>query len=59
MSDVEGAYTLEPEDGGRTSVTLALRARPAVRVPAALERVLTRVLLRGALDDLRRRVERG
>src|SRR5215210_5729365 len=59
MEDVRGAYTLEPDGHGNTEVTLSLRVRPGVPVPGALERVLTRVLLPGALDDLERQVEDG
>ena len=57
MDDVRGTYTLEPDGDGRTAVALSLRVRPGVPVPGPLERVVTRVLLRGALDDLKRRVE--
>jgi uncharacterized protein YndB with AHSA1/START domain len=59
MEDLEAAYTLEPAGDGATQVTLSLRVRPGVRVPGPLERILAGRLMKGALDDLRRRVEQG
>jgi uncharacterized protein YndB with AHSA1/START domain len=59
LDDVEASYSLLPEGAGRTTVTLSLRVRPGVPVPGPLERMLNRLLLRGTLDDLKRRVEGG
>ena len=58
MKDLGGHYTLEPEGDG-TRVTLSLRVKPGVRVPGPLERILEGRLMHGALEDLKRRVERG
>ncbi len=57
MNDLRATYTLEARGEGDTLVTLSLRVEPGVRVPAALERVLNGRLMRGALEDLRARVE--
>ena len=57
MEDLRAEYTLEPE-GEATRVTLSLRVKPGVRVPGPLQRILEGRLMNGALDDLRRRVER-
>jgi uncharacterized protein YndB with AHSA1/START domain len=59
VEDVRASYEIAADGRDRTVVSLALRVRPGVPVPGALERILTRVLLRGTLDDLRRHVEVG
>ena len=59
IEDVRASYEIAADGRERTVVSLALRVRPGVPVPGALERILTRVLLRGTLDDLRRRFEAG
>jgi Polyketide cyclase / dehydrase and lipid transport len=59
VEDVGASYEIAADGRDRTVVSLALRVRPEVPVPGALERILTRVLLRGTLDDLRRHVEVG
>jgi uncharacterized protein YndB with AHSA1/START domain len=59
MDDLSAEYTLEPEGGDATLVTLSLRVRPGIRVPGPLERILNGRLMNGALDDLKKRVERG
>ena len=57
MKDLSGEYTLEPKGEGATQVTLSLRVKPGVRVPGPLERILEGRLMRGALEDLKQRVE--
>jgi polyketide cyclase/dehydrase/lipid transport protein len=59
IEDVRASYEIAADGRERTVVSLALHVRPGVPVPGALERILARVLLRGTLDDLRRRVEVG
>ena len=58
MKDLSGEYTLEAEGEG-TVVTLSLRVKPGVRVPGPLERILEGRLMHGALEDLKKRVERN
>jgi uncharacterized protein YndB with AHSA1/START domain len=56
MDDLHAEYSLEP-DGDATVVTLALRVKPGVPVPGPLARILNGRLMRGALEDLKKRVE--
>ena len=59
VEDVRASYEIAADGRDRTVVSLALRVRPGVPIQRALERILTRVLLRGTLGDLRRHVEVG
>ena len=59
VEDARASYEIAADGRDRTVVSLALRVRPGVPVRGALERILTRVLLRGTLGDLRRHVEVG
>ncbi len=53
--DCEGAWTLVPEPLDATRAEFALRIDPGRRIPGPAVRLLNEVVLRGAVEDLRRR----
>ena len=55
----EGDWELSPRDGGGITARLWLRIDPGLPVPGPVARMLHQRVLRGAVEDLRRRLEDG
>jgi ribosome-associated toxin RatA of RatAB toxin-antitoxin module len=59
VHSVEGEFVFEPEGEGRTRATYRLAIDPGRFVPGPVRRVLVEGVMRGAVRDLKRRVEEG
>jgi uncharacterized membrane protein len=57
VKDVDGEFVFEDLGDGRTLATYALRIDPGVWMPGKLVGVLNEQVMRGAMEDLKRRVE--
>jgi hypothetical protein len=59
VKDVGGEFTLDPAegDGRRTLATYRVELDPGLWLPGPLKKVLTDQVMKGAVDDLKRRVE--
>ena len=57
VKDVDGEFLLEDRSGGGTLATYRLRLDPGVWLPGPIQRVLSDQVMKGAVDDLKRRVE--
>ena len=58
VKDVGGEFLLE-EDGGGTFATYRLTLDAGVWMPGPVRKVLSDQVMKGAVEDLKRRVERG
>jgi ribosome-associated toxin RatA of RatAB toxin-antitoxin module len=52
----EGAWRLDPSGAGETTAQLRLKIDPGLPVPGMVQRMLQQRVLKGSVDDLRRRV---
>jgi uncharacterized membrane protein len=59
VRDVDGELTLEDRGDGTTLATYALRIDPGVWLPGPVAKVLNDQVMKGVMDDLKRRVEQG
>jgi uncharacterized membrane protein len=59
VKDVDGEFLLEALNGAGTLATYRLRLDPGVWMPGPIQRVLSDQVMKGAVDDLKRRVESG
>jgi hypothetical protein len=58
VKDVGGEFLLEQADDGLTLATYRIALDPGVWLPGPIKKVLTDQVMKGAVDDLRRRVTR-
>jgi ribosome-associated toxin RatA of RatAB toxin-antitoxin module len=56
--DLDGEFVFEQEAGGTTLATYALRLDAGVWLPGPIARILKDQVMKRAVDDLKRRVER-
>lgn len=56
---MEGAWRLDPRGGGGTCATFDLAIDPGRAVPRAIRRLVSTVVVRGALTDLQRHLAAG
>jgi uncharacterized membrane protein len=59
VKDVDGELTLEERGDGATLVTYSLALDPGVWMPGPLQKVLNDQVMKGSVEDLKRRVESG
>jgi hypothetical protein len=59
VKDVDGELTLEDRGDGATLVTYSLALDPGVWMPGPLQKVLNDQVMKGSVEDLKRRVESG
>ena len=59
VKDVGGEFLLEEEGGGATLATYRLTLDAGLWIPGPIQKVLSDQVMRGAVDDLKRRVEDG
>jgi uncharacterized membrane protein len=57
VQDVDGEFVFEDRGDGTTLATYALRIDPGVWLPGKVAGVLNDQVMRGAMEDLKRRVE--
>ena len=57
VKDVDGEFLLEDRGDGTTLATYRLRLDPGVWLPGPIMRVLSDQVMKGAVEDLKRRVE--
>ena len=58
VKDVGGEFLLDQADDGVTLATYRIALDPGVWLPGPIKKVLTDQVMKGAVDDLRRRVTR-
>jgi uncharacterized membrane protein len=58
VKDVAGEFVLEQADDGVTLATYRVELDPGVWMPGPIKKVLTDQVMKGAVDDLARRVTR-
>jgi hypothetical protein len=58
VKDVGGEFVLDQADDGVTLATYRIALDPGVWLPGPIKKVLTDQVMKGAVDDLRRRVTR-
>jgi ribosome-associated toxin RatA of RatAB toxin-antitoxin module len=59
VKDVDGEFVLEDRGDGTTLATYSLALDAGVWLPGPLRKVLSDQVMKGAVDDLKRRVEGG
>jgi uncharacterized membrane protein len=59
VKDVDGEMTLEDRGDGTTLATYSLALDPGVWLPGPLQKVLNDQVMKGSVEDLKRRVEEG
>jgi coenzyme Q-binding protein COQ10 len=59
VKDVDGEYTFEEDGDGSTLATYSLAIDPGVWVPGKIRSMLTEQVMKGSVEDLKRRVEGG
>jgi uncharacterized membrane protein len=57
VQDIDGEYIFEDRGDGTTLATYSLAIDPGVWVPGPLQRLLSDQVMRGHMEDLKRRVE--
>jgi uncharacterized membrane protein len=57
VKDIDGEYIFEDRGDGTTLATYSLAIDPGVWVPGPLQRMLSDQVMRGHMEDLKRRVE--
>lgn len=58
VKDVGGEFVLDQADDGVTLATYRLTLDPGVLLPGPIQRILRDQVMKGAVEDLKRRVER-
>ena len=58
VKDVSGEFLLDDADDGRTRATYRIGLDPGVWMPGPIRKILTDQVMKGAVDDLARRVTR-
>jgi hypothetical protein len=56
---VDGEYLLEDQGDGTTLATYSLALDPGMWMPGPLQKVLNDQVMKGSVEDLKRRVEAG
>jgi uncharacterized membrane protein len=59
VKDVDGEMVLEDLGDGRTLATYSLALDPGVWLPGPLQKVLSDQVMKGSVEDLKKRVESG
>jgi uncharacterized membrane protein len=59
VKDVDGEMVLEDRGDGTTLATYSLALDPGVWLPGPLQKVLNDQVMKGSVEDLKRRVESG
>ena len=59
LGDIDGEYILEDRGDGTTLATYSVGLDPGVWVPGPIFKLLNDQVMRGSIDDLKRRVEDG
>jgi ribosome-associated toxin RatA of RatAB toxin-antitoxin module len=59
VKDVDGEFVLEDQGDGTTLATYSLALDPGVWLPGPLQKVLNDQVMKGSVEDLKRRVEAG
>jgi uncharacterized membrane protein len=59
VKDVDGDMTLEDQGDGTTLVTYSLALDPGVWLPGRLQKILNDQVMKGSVEDLKKRVEGG
>ena len=59
VKDVDGEFVLEDRGDGTTLATYSLALDAGVWMPGPLRKVLSDQVMKGAVEDLKRRVESG
>jgi len=59
VKDVDGEMVLEDRGDGTTLATYSLALDPGVWLPGPLQKVLNDQVMKGSVEDLKRRVERS
>jgi coenzyme Q-binding protein COQ10 len=59
VKDVDGEYTFEDQGDGTTLMTYELALDPGVWLPGKLQKVLSEQVMKGSVEDLKRRVQGG
>ncbi len=57
IKDIDGEFVLEDLGDGRTLATYSLALDPGVWLPGKLAKVLNEQVMRGSVEDLKKRVE--
>ena len=57
VKDVDGEFVLEDQGDGTTLATYSLALDPGVWLPGPLQKVLNDQVMKGSVEDLKRRVE--
>jgi ribosome-associated toxin RatA of RatAB toxin-antitoxin module len=57
VKDVDGEFVLEDRGDGTTLATYSLALDPGVWLPGPLQKVLSDQVMKGSVEDLKRRVE--
>ena len=59
VKDVDGEMVLEDQGDGTTLATYSLALDPGVWMPGPLQKILNDQVMKGSVEDLKRRVEGG
>jgi uncharacterized membrane protein len=59
VKDVDGEYVLEDQGDGTTLATYSLALDPGMWMPGPLQKVLNDQVMKGSVEDLKKRVEAG
>lgn len=59
VKEIDGEYVFEDQADGTTLATYTLHIDPGVWVPGPVANVLNEQVMKGSMDDLKRRVESG
>jgi uncharacterized membrane protein len=59
VKDVDGEFVLEDRGDGTTLATYSLALDPGVWLPRPLQKVLSDQVMKGSVEDLKKRVESG
>jgi uncharacterized membrane protein len=57
VKDVDGEYRFEDQGDGTTLATYELALDPGVWLPGKLQKILSEQVMKGSVEDLKRRVE--
>jgi coenzyme Q-binding protein COQ10 len=59
VKDVDGEFVLEDQGDGTTLATYSLALDPGVWLPGPIQKVLRDQVMKGSVEDLKKRVEAG
>ena len=59
VKDVDGEFVLEDQGDGTTLATYSLALDPGVWLPGPIQKVLRDQVMKGSVEDLKKRVETG